>query len=144
MPSPVMTLGTWCSGKISLAQVFISNYFHNVSLSKPKLSILPEHIDFSKKRSYEYNKKIVLRERKRHTAHRVKSKCSLCCCLRGRGYPIQSWPGEVPHQVLSPGWGGGLSHLVLVRGYPSSPGGGVPHLVLSPGWGYPIQSWPGG
>ena len=50
--SPVMTLGTWCSGKIPFAQVvFISNYFHIT----PKLSILPERIAFSKKLSFECN-----------------------------------------------------------------------------------------
>ena len=65
------------------------------------------------------HKKVLLRERKRHTARRVAS--ARYAVLSNGGYPIQSWVGGVPHPVLA-------------GGTPSSPGG----------WGYPIQSWPGG
>ena len=70
------------------------------------------------------NKKVLLRERKRHTARRVAS----------ARYADLSSDGE-----------GGMPHPVLDRGYP------IPSLdrrgtISSPGWegGYLIQSWAGG
>ena len=80
-----------------------------------------------------YNKKILLRERKRHTARRLA--CARFADWRGGGwYPIQSWTG-----------GGGLSHPVLDWGgggvTPSSLGWGVPqgtpHSRSAQGWGVP-------
>ena len=61
-----------------------------------------------------HNKKVLLRERKRHTARRV---VSARYVGRGGGYPIQSWWGGTPSSH-----GGG--------GTPSSYGGGVPHPVM--------------
>ena len=66
------------------------------------------------------HKKVLLRERKRHTARHIES------ARYARGVP----------------------HPVMVVGYPSSHGGGVPHPLMRisptiqtwPG-GYPIQSW---
>ena len=80
------------------------------------------------------NKKVLLCERKRHTARRVAS----APYAGWGGYPIQSWWGRVyPIQSwegtpIQSWWGGGT---------PSSHGGeGVPHPVMV-GGGYPIQSW---
>ena len=67
----------------------------------------------SKRLNSELNKKVILRERKRHTTRRVAS---------------------ARYAALS----NGVPHPVLARGdTPSSPGQGVPHPVLG-GWGYPI------
>ena len=60
------------------------------------------------------NKKVLLRERKRHAVRHVAS-----ACYAGGG-------GPYPVMV-----GGGVPHPVLV---------GVPHPVMVRG-GYPIQSW---
>ena len=81
------------------------------------------------------NKKVLLRERKRHTACRVASARYAGGVGGGvphpvmvGGYPIQSWWGGDPIQSW---WGG----------YPiQSWWGGVPHPVMVVG-GYPIQSW---
>ena len=106
------------------------------------------------------NKKVLLRERKRHTA---RCEASARYAGGGRGYPIQSWWGEgLPHPVMV-----GVPHPVMVGGTPSSHGGGYPiqscwggtlgppyHLPSPwgypppsrPGWGVPpptIQTWPG-
>ena len=71
-------------------------------------------------------KKVLLRERKRHTARRIAS------ARYGGGwggYPIQSWWG-----VLYPVMGEGVPHTVMVGGgYP-----GYPHHPDLAG-GYPIQ-----
>ena len=77
-------------------------------------------------------KKVLLRERKRHTARRVASARYADLSPDGGGggrYRIQSLMG-----------GGGVPHPVLDKGCtPSSPGwGDTPHLVLDAG--YPIQS----
>ena len=126
------------------------------------------------------NKKVLLCEPKRHTSHHVASAhcaalsngggavpypvlagrvphpssrwggCNTSNPGQGRGYPIQSWPGEypiqplvfgVPHPVLAggvphPALVFGVPHPVLAGGYPKVP----PHLDL--GWGTPI-SWMG-
>ena len=81
------------------------------------------------------NKKVLLRERKRHTA----------CHMAGAHYAALYNGGGVPHPVLawggvtpsSPGWQGErVPHPVSwPEGTPSSPG---------QGGGYPIQSWLGG
>ena len=97
------------------------------------------------------NKKILLRERKRHTARRVASARYAALFNGGGGLPhpvLDGWRG-VPYPVLdgggvtpsSPGWGEG--------GTPSRPGQGVgvPHPVLVQGgtphpeleWGTPCQ-----
>ena len=95
------------------------------------------------------NKKVLLRERKRHTAHRVAS--TRCAALSNPdlvgGYPIPG-PGGVCHPCL----GGTLSQVWGVphprsRGYPvpglggtpSRPGQGVPWVppYLDLGWGTP-------
>ena len=79
------------------------------------------------------NKKVLLRERKRHTARLVVSACY--AALSNRGYPIQSWLGWYPVQSslerypIQSLWG--VPHPVMVGGTPSSHGGG----------GYSIQSW---
>ena len=75
------------------------------------------------------NKKVLLRERKKHTARRVAS--ARYAALSNGGYPIQSWLGE-GGTPFSPGKGG----------TPSSPG----RYPLPPpdlGWGTPshIQTW---
>ena len=75
-----------------------------------------------------FNKKVLLRERKRHTAHRVAS-ARYAALSNGGGGGTPSNPGwGVPHPVLY--WG--VPHPVLAGGYPVLAGG------------YPIQSWPGG
>ena len=93
------------------------------------------------------NKKVLLRERKRHTARRVSS-----ARYAGGGYPIPGL-GGTPSQV----WGGGYPIPGLVEGHPV-PGLGItlsqvrgaPHPRSG---GYPIpglgavplsQVWPGG
>ena len=110
------------------------------------------------------DKKVLLRECKRHTTRRVASARCTALSYGGRGggvlphpvlpgrYPIQSWPGWGTQS--SPGWGGtpsghgqGVPHPVMDGVTPSSPGGGgVPHPVLMgvPGIGYPpVQTWDG-
>ena len=69
------------------------------------------------------NKKVLLRERKRHTARRVASTCYAALSnpdlvRGGGGYPIQTWWGEYPIQTWS-------------RGYPGYP------PPSRPGMGYP-------
>ena len=108
------------------------------------------------------NKKVLLRERKRHTARRVASdRYSTLSPDEGGGYPIQAWLGG----YLIPGWGypipcldlgwGTSCHLDGVpppiswirypspppgpgMGYPTPPGWGNPRPDL--GWGTPPQS----
>ena len=93
------------------------------------------------------NKKVLLRERKRHTAHRVVSTPSFV--LTGYPPPVLTWPGGVPC------WGGTLPGYPQARtggtqvGYPLSwPGGyparGYPTWVPLPGRVPPILTWPGG
>ena len=85
-------------------------------------------------------RKVLLRERKRHTAHHVASARYAALSPGGGGpYPIQSWMGGgTPSQV----WMGGVTHQVLDEGYPIPdldwgvpPCYGTPHLNL--GWGTP-------
>ena len=83
----------------------------------------------------QYNRKILLRERKRHTARRVASD------LLGEGHPPWTW-GGVP--TLDGGKG------VPTLGYPSPrpdmAGGGVPTFDRGPTLGYssPILTLAGG
>ena len=89
------------------------------------------------KPQYLNNKKVLLRERKRHTARRVASAryAALSHGGRGGGYPIQPWVWGYPIQS----W--------LREGYPDvtpphpDMGWGTPHPDL--GWGTkpPIQTW---
>ena len=79
------------------------------------------------------HKKVFLRERKRHTAHRVVSTPSVVL-TRGVPHPrSRSRLGGYP--ILGPGPDRGVHHprsrWSLARGYPI------------PGWGTPIQTWPG-
>ena len=101
------------------------------------------------------NKKVLLRERKRHT---VRSALNTLVLFFLEGTPIQSWPRGLPPS--SPSWEG--THCQEGRAIPSSSGtgtwqgypppqsapGGVPpdgkdgvspppRLGLGPGWGYP-------
>ena len=114
-------------------------------------------------------KKVLLRERKRHTARRVASARYAALSNGGGagGYPIQSWWGEGGTPIQS-WWGvpkGTTHHPDLARGYPGYPPTihtwtGVPphhpHLAGSwgtpslsrvplplsrPGMGYPTQTW---
>ena len=105
------------------------------------------------------NKKVLLRERKRHTACRIASTryAALSNPLsnlstRGMiqtwsgGYPSQTWPGWYPgyHPTIQTWWG--------VPGVPppSRPGRGLPRVPLTQTWSewyprYPptIQTWDG-
>ena len=108
----------------------------------------------------ESHKKILLRERKRHTARRVASTTSVVLTQRGGVHHLRSrsrwgvphprsrrevphpWPGGTPSQVQTGGtpsqvWMGGLPHP---WGYPSL--AGVPHCP-DLGWGTPPPSGPG-
>ena len=104
--------------------------------------------------SFIHYKKVLLRERKRHTARRVASAryAALSPNLGGGGYPIQSWTGEpcklgYPHlswpetwpgwgvyPISGPGWGSTPSQIRMGGGAPSSPGWGrgYPHPDLGP------------
>ena len=75
------------------------------------------------------NKKVILRERKKHTVRHVAS--------TRFAEMSPDWGGRVPHPVLDRG----VPHQVLTRGYPPSAGWGTPCLDL--GWGTPIQTWDG-
>ena len=92
------------------------------------------------------HKKVLLRERKRYTAHRVASARYAggwggggTPSSHGGGYAIQSWWGGMPSS--HDGGEGTPSSHGGGRGTPSSHGvrGGTPSLV----WvgGYPMQSW---
>ena len=84
------------------------------------------------------NKKVLLRERKRHTARHVVSTPSVVLPgypPRG-GYPVRYPPGGVPGQVPPRG-------VYLVR-YPDPPGGVYPVRYPPRGGGYPVRSPPGG
>ena len=83
---------------------------------------------------YNFNKKVLLRERKRHTVRHIV--LALLICLLTWGSTPSSLGRRVPHSVLD-------------RGYPIQSWLGVPHPVLDGGTpssygGYPIQSWTGG
>ena len=81
-------------------------------------------------------RKVLPRERKRHTARRVVSTCSVALSPRGggKGVPHPVLPGRYPHPVLM--WGDrvptfspdvrGVSHPVLTGGYPLGLDGGYP------------------
>ena len=89
-----------------------------------------------------YNKKVLLRERKRHTTRRVTS-ARYAALSNGEGGTPSSPRWGVPHWVLAMGDtpsspDQGVSHPVLVGGM------GVPHPVLAGGTpGYPLPSRPG-
>ena len=110
------------------------------------------------------NKKVLLRERKRHTARRIASTCYAALShpdLVGR-YPIQTWSGGTPSR---PGWGVPwvLPTIQTWSGVPQVPptiwtwDGEPPDLrwgttpprpgtgYPQPGMGYPptIQTWDG-
>ena len=104
-----------------------------------------------------FNKKVLLRERKRHTARRAASTRHGMGTpsSHGGGYPTQSWWGGVLHPVMVGGYPG-TPHpdLARGRGTPTSHGWGVPHPVMM-GVPHPvmvggtwvpltIQTWPGG
>ena len=105
---------------------------------------LKNSIDFFPEVNLIY-KKVLLRERKRHTARRVASARYAALCnggggthLRSGGTPSQVWVGGTPSQVrgvphLRSGWGG-VPH-------PRSRWG-VPHFKSGFG-GYPISGWGG-
>ena len=83
------------------------------------------------------NKKVLLRERKRHTAHRVASaRYAALSHGLGGGLPptIQTWSGGYPPTDLR--WG--TPHLDLGWGNPPRPEMGYPHLDL--GRGTPTQT----
>ena len=93
-----------------------------------------------------YNKKVLLRERKSHTARCVLTRREdTPSCLGQGGYPIQSWiggGGTSPSQV----WMGGYPILLMggvPQGNPPFPGldGGVPHSADG-GGGYPRVTHP--
>ena len=102
-----------------------------------------------------WNKKVLLRERKRHTAHRVANARPTTVRRGGGGYPIMfsvvpAFLGYPASQVLLwPGprfFPGGTPVLSWLggRGIPSRPGQGV--LQSCPDWGrggYTILTWPG-
>ena len=90
-------------------------------------------------RSQNQNKKVLLRERKRHTARRVASASS-----PGQGSTPSIPDRGVPHPVLDGG-----THPVLGRGYPILSWMGIPPFIPGqrvlpsrPGLGYP-PSGPG-
>ena len=95
-----------------------------------KMYVVKKYLKSKKKWKTNTNKKVLLREHKRHTTHRIASACyadlspdgggggGIHPALGKWGYPIQSWAGGYPIQS----WPGGT---------PSSPGQG----------GIPIQSW---
>ena len=91
---------------------------------------------FASKADSNVKKKVLLRERKRHTSRRVASTHSAAVFQLGGG-------GVFPHPVLIGGGmlpsshdggcppsspDGGYSHLVMMGGTPSSPDGGVPSV----------------
>ena len=86
------------------------------------------------------NKKVLLRERKRHTARHVASARfadgGTPSSHGWGGYPIQSWMGGTPCP-RSGLRGGGVLHPILNRGYPRVSslgwGGGYPGLPPIPG-----------
>ena len=87
------------------------------------------------------NKKVLLRERKRHTARRVASTHYAALSNPDRvwgGYPIQTWLGGTPG---TPQTGMGYPPEM---GYPPRPGMGYPltwdrvPLYLDLGWGTPL------
>ena len=101
-------------------------------------AICPKSEDMQVLRIFDFklnsNKKVLLRERKRHAARRVGSAC-YAALSPDWGYPIQSLTGGLPHVVLT--WDGGTLHPDLGWVPPSKPGNGVPprpHL----GWGNPL------
>ena len=89
------------------------------------------------------NKKVLLRERKRHAARHVASARSAVLSWPGGGVP-QSWTGGYP--ILT--WRGVHHPDLAGRGYPSpvmAVGGGGGTTVLSWLWsGTPVLTWPVG
>ena len=101
------------------------------------------------------NKKVLLRERKRHTARRVASaRMGGTPSSHGGGYlgyppPPPSRPGRgVPHPVMMGQGTQGTPIQTCLEGTPSSHGGqylGYPPPPSRPDWGVPpsIQTWLG-
>ena len=73
----------------------------------PRTQSVPGPLVFARETFAQFlpNKKVLLRERKRHTAYHVASVCSA----------VLSWSGRVPHPDLT----GGMSHPDLSGGTPS-------------------------
>ena len=83
------------------------------------------------------NKKVLLRERKRHTTRRVASTRYAALSnpdLVEGGYPIQSWSGWGVLPTIQTRSEEGGTHPDLIMGYPPP---------SRPGWGYPPPSRPG-
>ena len=96
------------------------------------------------------NKKVLLRERKRHTARHVVN-TPFCCpnwvpspvltWLGGGGYP--TWVPAPPGSRVPPLAGYPPGRVPLPAGYPlPGPGGGVPPCQGSPLAGYPLAGYP--
>ena len=120
--------------------ILSTNSHSDIDNPMRRVCLFPVHtINF--KHVTNINKKVLLRERKRHTDRHVQVLAMLLCLLigGGKGYPIQSWMGAVPYLVLDRA---GYPIQSWIGGTPSSLGWGVPHPVLD--GGYPIQSWMGG
>ena len=76
------------------------------------------------------NKKVLLRERKRHTVHRVTSTPSVV--LAGGTSPILTWPGGgVPHSRTG-------GYPILGSQHPDPTRGVVRHPRMGGGRGYPL------
>ena len=100
--------------------------------------------------TYSKNKKVLLRERNRHTIHRVASARSAAAAVFWRG------GGVPPHPVPTGGGGsrgvppssseGGVPHTDLTGVPPPPPSGWMGVLPVGTGWGLlpPIQLWQGG
>ena len=90
-----------------------------------------------KKQTFLANKKVLLHERKRHTACRIASAHN--AALSNGGYPIQSWVGGTPSSLARgypiQSWLGGYSIQFWLGGSPSSP---------DLGWGTPSSPGQGG
>ena len=104
--------------KLMVWHLFILNCIFDVGCYTIKSYFTDEIKDFD-------NKRVLLRERKRHTACRIASAHFADLSPDrggggGWGYHIQSWMGGVT--ASSPGWG--VPHPVF-------DGGGVPHPVLN-------------
>ena len=90
-------------------------------------------------RKFLCNKKVLLRDRKRHTARHIASAHYSALSNGGGGYPIQSWwgtPSSYGGGYPIPGLDRGYPIPGLEGGFPSSPDKGVSQ-------GTPIQTWVG-
>ena len=93
-----------------------------------------------------YNKKVLLRECKRHTACHVASACYAALSNGWGGTPSSPGGGGGTLGTPTPSRPGGYPRCIpnnpdLVRGYPppSRPGMGYPHPDLR--WGTPTHTW---